>query len=117
MRLAFLLVLVALVAFASAAYPKCDTTLSVGTTCYIKASRVKPTQFAYGRIASTCKAQYLQSMSSSKLDKYLTKYVTATVASDGRLEKSLPFVGHFQPLACLLIDGILTQMCLMCSYV
>ena len=75
MRFTLFLVLAALVALASAAYPKCDATMSVGDVCYIKASRVKPTQFAYGRVASACKAQYLESMSSSKLDKYMTKYV------------------------------------------
>lgn len=75
-----LVVLVALISVGLAAavladVPKCAAGLNVGTVCHIKASNVKPTQFAYGRVASACKAQYIESMSSSKLEKYLSKYV------------------------------------------
>lgn len=86
MRCAVILLLAVFVTLAYASYPKCDASLPVGSVCYIKASHVKPTQFAYGRVASACKAQYLESMSSSKLDKYLTKYVRGLQAMNTILE-------------------------------
>lgn len=77
MRYLILLILSLFVAGSLASIPKCDRSLSVGTTCHIHAYHIKPTQFAYGRVASQCKAQHLNSMSSSKLDSYLLKYVSS----------------------------------------
>jgi hypothetical protein len=79
------LILIVLVASSLASYPKCGSGLSVGTICHIKAHDIKPTQFAYGRVASECKAEYLESMSSNKLEAYLIKCVHWIL----KLEKAL----------------------------
>lgn len=69
---------------AAASLPKCTKgAVSVGDSCHIKAYHIKPTQFAYGRVASQCKAQYLESMSSSKLASYLQKYALLGGATCG----------------------------------
>lgn len=71
LRNLLVLALLLLVVETLASTPKCDSDSTVGQVCKIKAKNLKPTQFAYGRLASLCKAEYLESLPSSKLDDYL----------------------------------------------
>jgi len=53
----------------------CSSSSAVGSICQISAYDVKPTQFAIGKLEASCKTGYLESLSSSDLQHFLSKFV------------------------------------------
>jgi len=68
------------------AIEECKDDDKSGTVCTLKPENLKPTQFAFGSGEVDCKKSYLESMSKSDLEKYLSdekRYVVVIIGPDG----------------------------------
>lgn len=75
LRSCLLLALTLVVGTWAHSYSHCSATEKPGSLCLVPVKNFHPTQFAVGMAEVNCKTKRLNTMSSSELEEYLTKYV------------------------------------------